>query len=79
MVTFPMTSLSMVGSIGTGIIEFPGLGLFIAVFLMAALVGSALGMLRELGTPYADSAVPPNVAVNAVDRLESDSAHRVAA
>ncbi len=79
MVTFPMMSLSVFGAAGTGVIEFPALGVFIAVFLTAALVGSALGLLREMTSPHADSAAVPSADAAAVAHLDSDPPHRAAA
>ncbi len=79
MVTFPMMSLPLFGAVGTGVIEVPALGVFLAVFLTAALVGSVLGMLRDMTSPRAELAPALGADAEASEHLDSDPPHRAAA
>jgi len=65
-----------------GIVDFPTFAAFVSWFLVAALVGSALGILREATGPHSRSATPsePPVAFQRpLVHPGADHAHRVAA
>ncbi len=67
MFAIPFISAVPVPSLLGGTIAVPGAGAFIAALLIAALVGSALGVLRQATSPHRGSvvlhptAVPPTV------------------
>ncbi len=67
MFSIPLISSVPIPGLFGGTVIVPGLGAFFAVVLIAALVGSGLGMLRQLTSPHPDSAtrhpalIPPAI------------------
>jgi len=52
MFSLPMMNALPVPGLFGGTVVVPGLGAFLAAVVIAALVGSALGMLRQMTSPH---------------------------
>ena len=73
-----MTNLAPVG----GIVDFPALAAFVSWFLVAALVGSALGILREATVTRSQRNLNSGRSVTSIKPIvqtTADQAHRAAA
>ena len=56
MFSIPLISAVPIPGLFGGTLEVPAVGAFLAVVLIAALVGSALGVLREATSPHPGAA-----------------------
>ncbi len=54
MFSMPVINAVPIPSLLGGTVMVPGMGAFLAAVLLAALIGSGLGLLRELTSPHDD-------------------------
>ena len=79
MFSIPLISAVPIPGLLGGTVVVPGMAAFFAVILIAALVGSGLGVLRELTSPHPDSAArQPTVVPPAIDH-DDNRVHQEAA
>lgn len=78
MTSFAAFGIAPAAGVG-GMIEFPLLGAFFGWFLVAALVGSALGVLNRMGGTTAAAAGTQGVDMAPADDVAADHFHKEAA
>ena len=83
MFAFPMiNTVSMIsasGAVGGGMLDLPAAGAILGAILIAALVGSALGLLRNATSPHHVAQAPRSPMAATPHPLDGRHEHREAA